>query len=143
MEHFRKHFILVLILVISVLSFGMLACKDDVDGRFYSLEDSYKNELISHSDLVAIAELLNSGRNSDDELNSDIESAIKNKYAELHDLNVKNIMIEYYGSYNDCVAVICSVNGYGYTTEMVEVYIDDVRLIYNCGGIEMLVWKSI
>ena len=55
MKHFRKHFILALILGMSVLSFGMLACRDDVDGRFYSLEEAYDSGLISDLDVKNIA----------------------------------------------------------------------------------------
>ena len=55
MEYCKKHFLPVLILIITVLSFSLLACTDDAVGHFYSLEEAYDNGLISDEDVKNIA----------------------------------------------------------------------------------------
>ncbi len=111
---------LICVLTIFFVMFGFVGCKDteeyEMKGTFYTLQEAYDEGLLTVENLQSIADLHNVGTESADTLSSDIEESIKETAA----ANMRNdelssipeavadgfLILRYYGTYNNSVAVI-------------------------------------
>ena len=135
-----------------------------VYGDLYTLQQAYVNGFISYEDLISIAYYHNGGREHNEEIMSEdykpslktpevlseltvlkIKSAAAKDYRENY--NVKDAkaegftIIEYCGTYGDCVAIMMR-DDYSGTTG--AVWIDSVagvNIYYNSGK-EIQIWKD-
>ena len=70
-----------------------------------------------------------------DEDVENFESAVDEKF---------NLQIEikgYYGTFNDCIAVMMTDNNRGYITAIWAETVDDVKIYYNDGN-RIMIWKN-
>ena len=119
-------------------------------GTYCGMQEAYDNGWITVEDLQSIANHQNNGTDPNDTLSAEVEKAIKKTVAK--DLRsfpypiliatVKDVTIDrYYGTYNNCVAVMIS-NAY---TEYPQALWDDVIagvIFHYYDGNVIVIWKQ-
>ncbi|MBQ9714492.1 MAG: hypothetical protein IJV83_04135 [Clostridia bacterium] len=169
MKNLKKWLVVMLSAVMAFATFGLVSCGDDTEnsssqesissetdnssseensvdpeelGTFYTLQEAYDNSYISHDNLQTIAELVNSNQEIDLGL-LDLEDAetIKNLYSKQYDITNEDIIINFYGYHNDCVAVIMSERGAGGATVITNITVEGVEFIYPDCDTEVIIWK--
>ncbi len=154
----------ILIMVIAMM-IAMMACEPKNEGKFYSLQEAYDDELLTQDDLKSIAYYQNGG--CDDEsfvpkpkspvaLSTETESAIKESaaasYRAQKDDSGESLypnvvasdftIIKYCGTYNGSVAIMLSELFSGSDPAvMAEVVIADVTFVYSNGN-RIVIWKQ-
>jgi len=114
-----------------------------INEPFYSLQAAYNEGLITKKDLKTIADFHKNGNT--DVLDDGIANEIKAAYFEKNpqdEMTADDVVIDkYYGTYNDCVAVMIGYLNSGYTGAMEKETIAGVRFGYNSGQ-KIVIWKN-
>ena len=138
-------------------------CAPKATGTFYSLKGAYEEGLLSYDDLMSIAYHHNGGRRCNEtvmaegyapkpkdpqELDDETSSRIRNTAAydcrEEYEIKASAddfTIIEYCGTYNDCVAVMMTDKYFSYTEALEQDVIADIVFSYNNGN-KILIWKA-
>lgn len=137
---------------------------ETISGEFYTVEEAYKNGLLKYDDLLNIAYLHDNERDFNKDLNKDVigedfvsaqkspaklseetENAIKQCYCDKHiydeDITISDLGVVYYGTYNECVAIMVWVNNGAYATEVIDDVVDGIHFWYPNSN-TMLIWKK-
>lgn len=144
----------VLILGIALyILFSLAACKqEEVEsmGTLYSLQAAYDEGLLTVDDLRSIAYYHNDNIQYPEVLDEKIEQTIKKTYAEIIRTRSSNphteattcdvSIIRYFGTYNDCVAVILFDSFTDYPSVMREKKIAGVTFVYS--GANITIWNK-
>ena len=141
------------IAIVALILFGVVAltaCTPEEDeivakGTFYSLQEAYDKELLTIEDLQSIASFPNS---DPEQLNTEVAINIKEAWAKTirtRDINpileatVDDIMIiGYFGTYNECVAVRLNDSFTDYPDVVREVIVAGVTFVYS--GASIIIW---
>ena len=149
-----------------LLCCGIAGCAPQASGTFYSLEEAYEEGFLKRDDLMSIAYYHNGGREYNEnimveeytpqpkepqELTEEISLKIRETAAYVY-RNDKYInapkavaddfkIIEYCGTYNDCVAIMMTDIYTGYTGALITDVIGEVSFFYNSGN-KIKVWKG-
>ena len=117
-------------------------------GIFFGMQEAYDNGLITVEDLQSIANHQNNGTKPSGTLSAEVERAIEETVAyNLRNLNpnpitdatAKDVRIsKYYGTYNNCVAVMISAAA---TQALWDDVIAGVIFHYNNGN-SIVIWKQ-
>lgn len=151
----------VMVGVIVMVCIGLFsACTPKKSGEFYTLQEAYDQGLLTQDDLKSIAYYHN-GESEDESfvpmpktpevLSNKTEKAIKEtraynlrtqnpnpiKKAEAKDITI----LKYYGTYNNCVALIMDDIHHDYSSAEREVTIDGVLFHYNDGN-SIIIWQQ-
>lgn len=134
-------------------------------GYFYTLQEAYDKGLLTQADLMNIAYYHNSSINwavqyipedyvpvpkNPETLSQETETAIKQTYFDEyfkadknHNTSLDDIYVgdDYYGTYNNCVAVMVWCADFGYACVIGDVNIGGVRFLYSDSN-EILIWVS-
>ena len=123
----------------------------DVDGAFYSLQRAYDNEWLTISDLQSIANHQNQGTKPSDILSAELKAEIKETAAENLRTNSTNpipeataadiTIIKYYGTYNNCIAVMISNIYTESSAALRDVEVAGIMFNYFNGN-SITVWKQ-
>lgn len=150
----------VTLVIVVIMMLSMTACAPKQRGTFYTLEEAYDQGLLTQDDLKSIAYYQNGESEDEDfepmpknpeELSEKTEKAIKETRAyDLRNRNPKPIeeakakditILKYYGTYNDCVAVLLDDMFGGYFPIEREVIIAGVSFYY-IGSDNIMIWKE-
>ncbi|MCL2140420.1 MAG: hypothetical protein FWH42_01900 [Dehalococcoidia bacterium] len=125
--------------------------KEEITGKFYSLQKAYDDGLLSRQDLMNIASYPSSFGNAELALSVDTQLSIKEACAEslrnrttspITEATADDITIEYYfGTYNNCVAVIVSNAFTLYSDALWDDVIAGVVFHYYNGN-SIIIWKQ-
>jgi len=140
-------------------------------GAFYSLQEAYDNGWLTQEDLRSIAYYHHGGKKAvkdnlehklvwmDEEegytpipitpevLDAETEKQIKQtRVNERHDEGNKSkakdiSIVEYYGVYNGCIAVMLTERGYRYERILNGNIVNDIRFLYGTVN-QILIWKE-
>ena len=109
---------------------------------FYTLEEAYSYGWLKKKDLKSIAELVNHLRSLDiEELDSEVLAAIKESYATLRNVETDEVIVTYYGKFNEYYAVGKSVYGDVVASVMVEVEVGGVKFFYPNIAAEVTIFR--
>ena len=113
------------------------------DKPFYTLEEAHSYGWISKSNLKSIAKLVNDIDSVNiAELDSEVLAAIKESYAALRDAESDEVIVIYYGNFNNYYAVDVSKYGDISPSVAVEVTVGGVKFVYPHGGAEVVIYKA-
>ena len=147
MSKIKKWLMIILAGILTFATFGLVACEDKEDGKtdlgeFYTLQEAYDNNYISHDDLTAVAELINANQESDlGTLKAEEADAIKSLYSKLYNTSIYEVRIKFYGNYNNAIAVVVSSSDFGGATVITTITVEGVDFIYPDSATEVLIWK--
>lgn len=154
------------IAIAAALLCGVAGCAPQASGTFYTLEEAYEAGFLTRDDLMSIAYYHNGGREHNEsimdeeyapkprvpqELSEEMSSKIRNTAA--YDYRNDEFMnapeavaddfqiIEYCGTYNDCVAIMMTDNYTGYTGALRTDVIAEISFSYNDGN-EIKIWRE-
>lgn len=144
---------------------GMFAgcAQEEPEGEFHSVREAYESGLLTKEDVMSIAYYHNGGRSGNEAVMSegyepqekgelDEGVALKIRQSAAYDYRSKGLddeaetdgftIIEYCGTYGNCVAVMME-NIYGGFSEALGVQeIDGIKIYYNSGN-RMKIWTGI
>lgn len=127
--------------------------EDEKEGTFYSLQEAYDRGLLSQENLLSIAYYHNNWIPYTDRLSENIAKSIKRDLTKILEekdnkpiqaVDCETAIIEkYYGTYNNCVAVIVDRAGVnsGAVYIPISVEIGSVTFIYDLYRPQIVVWK--
>ncbi len=146
--------------MVIVMMLAMTACAPKQRGEFCTLQEAYDQGLLTQDDLKNIAYYQNGG--SDDEnfepmpktpesLSDKTEKAIKETRAyDLRNQDTNPIkkakakdvtILKYYGTYNNCVAVMITDYYHSYDLMEWDIEIEDVLFHYSNGN-RIIIWNE-
>ena len=148
------------------MGLSLTACGPQASGMFYSLEEAYEAGFLTRSDLISIAYFHNGGRKQNEsvmeegyapkpkdpqELSEEISFRIRSTAASDYRKNRTDArkamaddftIIEYCGTYNDCVAIMLTDIYTGYTGAFRTEMIDGLSFCYNSGN-TLQIWRDL
>ena len=152
--------LLVICIIAALCVFTFAACENKEenpvgDGTFYSMQQAYENEFLTVTNLQSIANHQNNGTNPSDTLSAELEAAIKEtaaaSYRAQKNLNDEYMypnakaedftIVKYYGTYNNCIAIMLSDIYSGYDGAEWEVLVAEVLFTYYSGN-RIIIWKQ-
>lgn len=156
----KKLLIRVILVIGLFMMLSMTACAPKQRGTFYTLEEAYKQGLLTQDDLKSIAHYQNGESAEEDfepmpknpeELSKKTEKAIKETKAyelrnqdtkPIKEAKAKDIIIrKYYGTYNDCVAVMLDDMFGGFIDIERMVIVAGVSFYYRA-SYNIMIWKE-
>ena len=133
--------------------FFLAACKkegDELIGTFFTLQEAYDGGWLTVDDLRSIADYHNDNIEFPEALDLGIEQAVKETAAEAIRTRLSNpfreaiagdvSIVGYYGTFNDCVAVLLHDTFTDYPCVIWEESITGVTFIIS--GANILIWKD-
>ena len=134
--------------VMVIMTLGLFAGCGNFAGNFYSLQEAFDNEWLTHEDLQSLSyyysfKVVDGGSNKDEDfvpkpkdpelIDRSTEKAIKQSYLTENKIkkdfpfaSIDRIHVEYFGTYNGYIAVIVSDDYYGYDYLFEDTIIDGV-----------------
>lgn len=147
--------------VVIIMIFSMAACTPKQRGTFYTLQEAFDQGMLTQDDLRSIAYYQNGGSEDEDfepklktpeSLSEKTEKAIKETRAyDLRNQDTKPIkeakakditILKYYGTYNNCIALMMNDIYHDYPTALREVTVEGVLFRYSDGN-SLIIWKQI
>lgn len=126
---------------ITLITIEAAGDKDEFLGEFYSLQKAYDKGYIARSDLIIMAELVNSNQVLEVNLlkKQDAEN-IRNLYSQ-QGVSYEDIVIKFYGYYNDSAAIILIECGVDVPSIATTTTIEGVVFEFT-GFKEILIWRK-
>lgn len=109
---------------------------------FYSLQESFDNDFLTHEDLQQIANLNNNGPFNPVEIDNGIATLIMKDFCEMHNVDYEENggSVRCFGEYNGYYAVMVDGCGFEYLTVITSEIADGI--IFNYGSSQhILIWK--
>ncbi len=147
----------------ALLCLAAAGCAPKATGTFYSLKGAYEEGLLSRDDLMSIAYHHNGGRRYNEsvmdedyapkpkdpqELSDETSSRIRNTAAYNYRKEYEGKVvaddfkiIQYCGTYNDCVAIMMTDEYFSYTEALEWDVIADIVFFYNNGN-KITIWRA-
>ncbi|MDE7454442.1 MAG: hypothetical protein K2M64_01280 [Clostridia bacterium] len=152
--------IVLITLILGCVMVVVMGCTEEVNGRFYRLQEAYDEGLLTQEDLLNIAYYHNGGIKGNEDLfpenyvpkqKDNLDNSVTRKvkqgylnqfYSKDENTSIDDVTIlQYYGTYNGCVAVMISDEYSGVSTAIVELTVANVWIKFMDGR-EIIIWKE-